>query len=366
MNVIQRFLKRSIYLAYYFKEMDWPKFRAFFRHVCKSHGRNGIALFFDAVASVYRYNIGLIDYFYFRFYLKNHAERSKWMGTGYKYEYDLLMNPVTERHILQNKTHFFQTFSPFVKHGFCTLEDIEADNERARRVLGNPTGKLAIKDALGQCGWQVEIVRVADFSREQLIQHMKQKGFNLAEEFIVQHSALAALSPSGLNTVRLITQITPEGDVDFIGPTLRMTVNSPVDNMAVGNIAAPIDITTGKIKGKGAYQDIRKEAVAVHPVTSVSLIGYQIPFWSDVLELCRNAALSDTRNKSIGWDVAITNDGPAFVEGNHNWCKLLWQLPAGMGLKHVLEPYRQAYKRLGASYGRVTSAERLEASDKAL
>ncbi len=65
----------------------------------------------------------------------------------------------------------------------------------------------------------------------------------------------------------------------------------------------------------------------------------QIPYWKEVKELCRNAARHNTSNRSIGWDVAITENGPSFVEGNHNWCKLLWQLPAGEGLKSVLDHY---------------------------
>jgi len=169
---------------------------------------------------------------------------------------------------------------------------------------------------------------------------MKGKGFNLVEEFIVQHPDLQKISSSGLNTVRIITQINTSGEVDFIGPTLRLSVNSPVDNMAVGNIAAPIDLETGIVSGPGVYQDIRKDPVKNHPVSGVSIIGFQVPYWKKVIELCTNAALYNTNNKSIGWDVAITVDCPSFVEGNHNWCKLLWQLPAQQGLKSVLEKYK--------------------------
>lgn len=308
----------------------------------KSTGSSKINMITDAILSTFRYNIGLIDYFYFRFYEKDHAERSKWVGTAYKYEYDLIMNPKQERHILQNKINFFNAFKPFIRHGMCLIEDLEKNNEAAKAVLNNPSGKIAIKDAMGQCGWNVEVKKADEMSREELISYMRRKGFNMAEEFIVQHPALSHLSPSGLNTVRMITQINPEGGVDFIGPTLRLTVNSAVDNMAMGNIAAPIDLQTGKIKGKGVYQDITREAVSKHPVTGVELIGYQIPYWEEVLDLCRKAALYNTKNKSIGWDVAITASGPSFLEGNHNWCKLLWQLPIGHGMKHVLEHYLES------------------------
>jgi len=109
--------------------------------------------------------------------------------------------------------------------------------------------------------------------------------------------------------------------------------------MAAGNLAAPIDISTGKVSGSGVYSDITKSDESVHPVTGVSIVGFQIPFWSEACQMARDAALFDTRNRSVGWDIAITENGPELIEGNHNWCKLLWQLPVKKGLKSELEKY---------------------------
>jgi hypothetical protein len=53
--------------------------------------------------------------------------------------------------------------------------------------------------------------------------------------------------------------------------------------------------------------------------------------------MVRKAAVLFPENRSIGWDIAITKDGPELIEGNHNWCKLLWQLPVKQGLKKDLE-----------------------------
>jgi len=339
------FFKRTLYLLYYLKEMDWLKFWQFIRHVKKQTSKSSLSIIWDAILSVYRYNIGLIDYFYFKFYSKDLEERKNWVGTGYKYEYDLIMNPVRNRDILENKIKFFKTFGAFTLHSFCTLQDLIENNNKAAKVLQNTSGKVVLKDALGQCGWNVEVLNTKEYTVKILIQYMKRKGFNLVEEFIIQHPDIQKLSNTGLNTVRIITQINNKNEVDFIGPTLRITVNSAVDNMAMGNMAAPIDLKSGTIYGAGVFQDIMKDPVHHHPVTKAKLIGFQIPHWNKVKILCRKAAISNTLNRSIGWDVAITKEGPAFVEGNHNWCKLLWQLPLQKGQKEILDDYKSQFKK---------------------
>ena len=332
-------LKRILYLGYYLKQLERDKYNLFLNYAAKKRNISRFRLVLDSVYCVFRYNICLIDYFIFRFYEKDKVERSKWVGTGYKYEYDLVMNPKNTRHILEDKIEFYKVYSPFVIHANCTIDDLEINNEKANKVLSNPTGKIVVKDALGQCGWDVELIEVKEKSREEIISYMDKKGFNLAEEFIQQHPALSEISNTGLNTIRVITQLDKNNRVDILGARLRISVNNFVDNLASGNIAAPIDVETGIVNGPAVYSDITKEAVEYHPVTRTKITGFQIPQWDDVIALVTKAALHRPGNRSIGWDVALTEDGPELIEGNHNWCKILWQIPVNKGLKHILEDY---------------------------
>lgn len=333
---LKDFIRRSKYLVYYCKKMDWPKYRKFFRYTKKLTGRGSLGLFCDNIRCMYKYNIGLIDYFLFRFFEKDAAERARWVGTGYKYEYDLVMNPKSTRHLLENKIHFYEAYAPFVLHAVCTIDDIKDRNEKARIVLENPTGKIVIKDALGQCGWDVEIIKSGDHDYESLLTYMKSKGFNLAEEFIIQHPEIARLSDSGVNTVRIISQLDKDNEVEILGARMRISVNTHVDNLASGNIASSVDLGSGRLNGLGVYSDITKERVKEHPVTGIELEGYQIPLWEQCLDLVKQAALHRPDNRAIGWDVVLTEKGPELLEGNHNWCKILWQIPIDKGLKYVL------------------------------
>src|SRR5574343_745470 len=150
---MKKFYKRTTYLLYYLKQMDWRKLFSFLNYVSKQEVNNKISLIGDAILCIYKYNIGLIDYFYFRFDKLSPSERSLYMGTGFKYEYDLIMNPISERHILQNKLEFFNAFKPYIKHGMCRIEDLMENNIYAKKVLENVSGKIAVKDSWGQCGW---------------------------------------------------------------------------------------------------------------------------------------------------------------------------------------------------------------------
>jgi len=107
-----------------------------------------------------------------------------------------------------------------------------------------------------------------------------------------------------------------------------------------GNLAAPVDMETGKVNGPGINSDITRTDEAIHPITGKAIEGFQIPFWPKALQMAKDAALHAPENRSVGWDIAITPTGPELIEGNHNWCKLLWQLPVKQGLKEMLGKYK--------------------------
>lgn len=331
-------MSRFFYIFYYISKLDRKKFRLFLDYAGNETGKTKISLLLDAVTSVFIFNTSLLEYFQFRFFEKDRTERSKWVGTGYIYEYQLKMNPRSARVILLDKIRFLNHFNSFIKREYADIQTLKSDREIADSLLSNKSARLVLKGSRGQVGAEVEVISCRDYSPETLIKYMVENRYDLAEEYVLQHPDMMALSPSGLNTVRILTQLN-EGDVDFLGARLRVSVNSPVDNMAAGNLAAFIDMENGVVSGPGVYSDITKEDMPVHPVTGKEIKGFIIPHWDEVIKLTQEAALYLPENRSVGWDIAITEEGPELIEGNHNWCKLLWQLPAKKGLKEMLEKY---------------------------
>ena len=326
------------------KKLDTSKFEKFSRYVTDNYNTSRIAQWFSIFSNSFRYNISILEYYLFNFYALPKQKKSSFAGTGYMYEYQLLMNPKSSREILNDKLIFLRKYEPFVKHNFISVNEL-SDTKKLNKVLNNPTGKIVLKDSKGQCGEGVLVMDSKKVNSKDLEEKLLKSGNDFVEDFIRQHDKLNNLSPSGLNTVRIITQLTNKGDVEILGARLRISINSSVDNLAAGNMAAPVNMETGIVEGMGVFSDITKKPLSEHPITKVQIVGFQIPFWTESVQMVTEAALLHKENRSIGWDVAITNNGPDLLEGNHDWCKLLWQLPVQKGLKGLLEKHKNEYLR---------------------
>jgi hypothetical protein len=334
---------RIIYLIYHLKTQNWSKYFRFCKFVKSQTKLNIINIIFQSLFDSIKYNISPLEYFYFRFYNKKHDEKIKWAGTGTMYEYQLIMNPKLERGILDDKRRFFKEYSNFVLHKTASKDDLIHNPELINNFFSNKSNKVVFKKSNGKCGAQVEIINTSELDKNSIINYMNNNDYDLIEEFIVQHKEMNRLSPSGVNTVRIFSQLDKDDKVVILGCRQRISVNSSVDNMAAGNLVAAIVDSTGIINTKAFYSDITKEPEVFHPVTGVKIPGFQIPFWPEVLTLVQKAALAHKQNRSIGWDIVITENGPGLIEGNHDWCKLVWQMPIEQGLKNILDKHLKEF-----------------------
>ncbi|MGY6555671.1 MAG: sugar-transfer associated ATP-grasp domain-containing protein [Wenzhouxiangella sp.] len=328
--------RRLVYFAYYLSRLDRCLLGRFMDHLKEQKGWSRSAQWLRILADSLRYNTSILEYYQFRFFELTSAEKAEWAGTGTMYEFQRRVNPPAGRTILNDKREFYRAYREFCRHGLWALDELREDPVLVERILAQHD-KLVFKDATGNCGASVRIMPTAELSAPRLARWMAQNGYDMIESYIQQHPDLQALSPSGVNTVRIFTLLDSRGEYHVLGCRLRISVDSPVDNLAAGNLAAPIDHDTGVVCGPGVYSDITRQPEAVHPVTGVSIEGFRIPFWSETLELVKEASSKHPQNRSIGWDVAITAEGPDLIEGNHDWCKLVWQLPVRRGLKLLLE-----------------------------
>jgi len=328
-------MKRLLYLGYYFRQMNWATLRCFMHHTRQQSGMGSTRQVIAFLEDSLRYNISPLEWYQFGFVGLDAAQKATWAGTGTMYEFQRRVNPPAGRAILNDKREFYRAYREFCRHGLWPLDELREEPVLVERILAQHE-KLVFKDATGNCGENVRIVPTDELSAPGLTRWMAEQGYDMVESFIQQHPHMQALSPSGVNTVRIFTLLDARGEYHVLGCRLRISVDSPVDNLAAGNLAAPIDDETGMVCGPGVYSDITRQPETVHPVTGVAIEGFQIPYWSETLTLVKQASLKHPQNRSIGWDIAITADGPGLIEGNHDWCKLVWQLPVQRGLRSLL------------------------------
>jgi len=332
-------LKQILYLGHWIIKLDKTTFKSFLTYAQEKSGRTKTGLLLDILYSVIIYKISILEYFQFNFFSANKEERKTYVGTPCLEEYLLKMDPKSERYRLDNKLKLLETYAPFIKRRYATLADLHANNDNVAKILNNKSGKIVLKWIFGECGMRIEIIPVRGLDAQAIIKRLAETGNDFIEECVVQHSDLMKLSPSGVNTLRIITQLNNNDDVEILGAILRISINSAVDNWHAGNIAAPVNISTGIIECPAFYMDITKPEEYHHPVTGVKIIGFKIPFWQESLQMAKDAALHNKKNRSIGWDIAVTNDGPVLIEGNSNWDKVIWQRSVKKGLKPLIEPY---------------------------
>lgn len=76
-----------------------------------------------------------------------------------------------------------------------------------------------------------------------------------------------------------------------------------------------------------------------HPDTGTPIVGFQVPMFPQVREMVKKAALVVEDIGYVAWDVAVTEKGPVFIEGNHFPGHDIYQMPVhidgGIGLLPV-------------------------------
>ena len=112
-----------------------------------------------------------------------------------------------------------------------------------------------------------------------------------------------------LATMIAISESTP-------GP---MGVNmAPYVGFHTGGIAYPLELASGRVSGPGR-NNTDLGAYTRHPASGAYLPGFQIPFWPELTACVRRAMDRVPGMGYVGWDIAVTPDGPELIEGNWHW-----------------------------------------------
>lgn len=306
-------MARLLYIFRCILQMDY---KALFKTVHEVHklcGKNRIYLFFDIIVCGFRYGAGYMDYLLCEFFNLSAQQRATYVTRGINNSIAKKLNNADYYHLFNNKNEFYELFSEYI--GREWLDFTKADeSEFVAFMQGRES--IICKPLDACCGVGIEKLHVKDFdSLSEMYGYLRQRNAGLVEEVVVQHPAMSKINDSSVNTIRVYT-VLYEGVSNVAYACIRMgNSDRPVDNINAGGMYSPVDLQTGKISCV-AY-DKNRNVYTQHPRTGCPLVGYQIPYWDAVMDLCRKAAYKVPQMGYVGWDVAITENGPLFIEANN-------------------------------------------------
>ena len=312
-------------------------------NIHRKTGRSRIRLFCDMVLCGFRYEAGYKDYELCAFYELTDAQRATYVTRGINNRIVRLLNDPKYTYCMKDKQVFNRIYAPFLHRAWmdmtsASLEDFIAFMNGRDQVITKPTA--------ASCGHGVEILRRSSFGDlRQMFSHLQVIHAGLVEEVIVQHPQVASIYPHSVNTYRIVT-VLRNGFAHVIYGFIRIgNGGQSVDNINAGGMAAPIDIDTGVIR-YAAY-DKNGHCYDVHPATGQPIVGILLPYWKDAVEMCLSAAQVIPQLGYIGWDIAVTENGPQLIEGNefpgHDILQMPPHVPDKIGM---LPKFRQVLPEL--------------------
>lgn len=293
------------------------------KEVKAKSGKSSVGIFFDMLYCGLKYQAGYMDYALFEMYNLNASQRKTVVTRGINNSFIKRFNNPEFTVIFEDKRKFNASFSDFLHRDWVDVEN-SSDEDLELFIKKHPL--FMAKPFDGMCGKGIEKISIGDFSSlSEIKSYLFENKLMLLEEVVAQHPVMSELHPNSVNTCRVITLL-KDGQANVVATYLRIGNGKYVDNFNSGGMVVPVDEESGEV----FYPAINKksELFEVHPLTNVSIKGFKMPLWQEVLDLAKNAAKVVPQVGLIGWDVAITENGPLIIEGNDFPGHDIYGLPA--------------------------------------
>lgn len=332
-------------IQYIFKRLnslDWKVMNEKINSIQEKTGMNKVSILMDIWNCALKYGAGYMDYDLFEMYNLTPEQRNTYITRGRNNAFVTKYCDKSYLHYFMNKDEFNEKFQKYIKRDWIKVNGTEKDKiidfmKKHEIFMAKPID--------GGCGHGIEKINIKDYqSLEEIYNKLTQEGnhFEL-EELIRQHKEVSKIYPGSINTIRVVTIVTtkdgksiltiPEEErknielvPHIICAYFRIGNGKCVDNFNSGGMVAPIDEKTGIVTQVAI--DKQKNIYEQHPQTGKKIKGFQFPYWDETIELCKEACKEIPEMGYVGWDVAITPEGPVFVEGNEFPGHDIYQLPA--------------------------------------
>jgi len=323
-------------LIFFFKRvfrMDFKRFGKTMDFLAERSGKLRLWLMADMLRCAIKYNAGYMDYKIAEMYRLNAAQKKTVITRGLSNTIVRRMNDKAYWHFFDDKTEFNALFRNDIKRGWMkfsnetTLKELKAFLDKHPDIIAKPLE--------GSSGVGIAHYTEKDFKgrEEDFRGELLQGQIGILEERLIQHDKMMALCPTSVNTIRIATLL-GEKKQGVVYAFLRIGDGKVMDNVDCGGMAARVDIDSGKLLTVGA--DKAGNTFDTHPMTGTPIVGFAVPYFREAVDMCLRAAKVVPQMRFIAWDVAVTNSGPCFIEGNsfpsHAIPQFAAHYPDGVGI----------------------------------
>jgi hypothetical protein len=211
------------------------------------------------------------------------------------------------------------------QHFFDATNSRISDVQALEQLQTSSAAKLFVKPRLGSGGKGIFIFKkegqAYNNENAQVLEpnffrtHIKD-GLYIVQEGLVQHESMNRIYAHSINTFRVITEC-KDGTARVLYALVRFgRGGNQVDNASSGGMYIKVDPESGALADFAyAYNRVTFDR---HPDTGFVFKGSHLEKWTEVQAFAVHVAEKFREIRYLGWDIALTTNGPAVIELNNS------------------------------------------------
>lgn len=291
------------------KNINYKRMDDLITYIAEENKVKKAKVYFDFFLNAATRGIGYVDYLKGNYLNLSNEEKKNYLT---KRNYVRLVKYLNKRGyqmIFHDKIVFNRIFKDYIGRDFIDIREVGYKGFK-KFVTGKENVFAKKHNSFGGDG--VKKVNIAGEDLKVLFNQLYNNKQYLIEDTLIQNEYLDWINPKAVNNVRLVTLL-KDGEVYVVFKTLRINAGSE-EVISCHDIYMTLD-DEGNVLGN--VVDDECNIYKKHPVTGFKFKGAKIPHMDKALELVKSAAKLVPEMRWIGWNVAITEDGAAIIEGNN-------------------------------------------------
>ena len=277
-----------------------------------------------------KYGTSISDYFELGYYKEN-KNKSEYATLRIN---SAMVNAVDDNSVMRkycDKYNMYSGIKPFLGRKILFTKDAEYHD--FLNFVGEQHSIL-YKPNFESCGHGIEKIDLEGKDLKETWHNIKHCPEGILDTLIVQHQELTKLCSASVNTVRIFTAKV-NNKIYYLGACLRIGGGKTfIDNYSSGGLVVSLDLKSGK--SVEVAEDMYRKRYSEHPITGVSLKGFQVPHWDKVIALVKDAAIHYKLNY-VAWDIAVRENDCVLVESNAYGQIAVIQIAGGSSKRKLCE-----------------------------